>query len=185
MTSISVLHSWNRIHAWLALNAPQVLASLSSGATEAQIAALEARIGARLPDDARLSFAIHDGSGGKGLIDGNELLSLEHAAGEWEFWVDFVQSGQAGDFQAEPGAGVRGGWFREGWIPLSYDGAGDHACLDLDPDEGGWRGQIIEFWHDANDRKVVAPSFEAWLSQFADDLERGLYKLGATGQRLE
>lgn len=173
----SVAQSWNRIETWLAARAPQVLASLRPSASEEQIAFLEALIGARLPDDARQSFARHDGSGDFGLVNGNELLSLEGAHGEWSFWVDFVEGGEAEDFQAEPGAGVRPGWFRAGWIPLTYDGAGNHACLDLDPDVGGSVGQVIEFWHDANDREVVAPSFGAWLSKFADDLEAGAYKV--------
>lgn len=175
----SIADTWSRIEAWLAAHSPQVLASLRPSATEEQIAHLEALIGARLPDDARQSFARHDGSGNFGLVNGNELLSLERAAGEWSFWVDFVQGGEADDFLAEPGAGVRPGWFRAGWLPLTYDGAGDHACLDLDPAPHGVRGQIIEFWHDANDRDVVAPSFGVWLAKFAADLEAGAYKVDA------
>ncbi len=179
MTSVS--DSWRRIEAWLAHNSPQVLAALRPPAAQEQIAHLESATGLKLSQDVRQSFLIHDGSSDFGLISGNELLSLQHAAGEWEFWVDFVESGQADGWATEPDAGVREGWFRRGWLPLTYDGAGDHACLDLDPGEGGQPGQIIEFWHDADDRKIVAPSFGAWLCQFADELERGAYNVNSNG----
>lgn len=181
----SVLASWSRIHAWLAPNVPQVFAALRAGATEEQISALEARIGARLPNDARQSFAIHDGSGDFGLVNTNDLLSLEGAAGEWSLWKSVLDNGDFNGFQAEPGPGVRDGWFRTAWLPLTYDGAGNHACLDLDPAPGGKVGQVIEFWHDANDREVVATSFGAWLSKFADDLEAGAYKVDAKHGWLE
>lgn len=116
----SVQEAWARIEAWLGAHAPQVLARLPGPASEEQIAQFEALIGVRLPEDARQSFALHDGSSGFGLVDGNELLSLERSAGDWEFWVGFVHGGEADDFVAEPGAGVGESWFRVGWIPLTY-----------------------------------------------------------------
>jgi cell wall assembly regulator SMI1 len=181
----SALAAWSRIHAWLARSAPQVLAALPPGASEHQIAALEAKIGARLPQDARESFSIHDGAGDCWFIAGCELLSLQRASAERDFWLDLDERSNFEGWQTEPGAGVRGGWFRALWLPLTYDGAGDYHCLDLDPAQDGHFGQIIEFWHDADDRNAVAPSFAAWLSAFAYDLEAGAYFVNVDGNGLE
>ncbi|WP_353931825.1 SMI1/KNR4 family protein [Okeanomitos corallinicola TIOX110] len=61
------------------------------------------------------------------------------------------------------------------WIPLTYDGGGNHCCLDLDPAEGGNLGQIITMWHDDGVRAIIAPIFRAWLQQYADNLGSGDY----------
>jgi cell wall assembly regulator SMI1 len=47
----------------------------------------------------------------------------------------------------------------------------------LVPTSGGSIGQIILMWHDDDTRTLIAPSFRAWLNQFADDLEAGKYML--------
>ena len=54
---------------------------------------------------------------------------------------------------------------------MTYSGSGDHHCIDLSPGPKGNAGQIIEMWHDEGARPVVAESFRAWMTAFADDLE--------------
>jgi cell wall assembly regulator SMI1 len=51
------------------------------------------------------------------------------------------------------------------------DGRGNHHCLDLEPAKEGRVGQIITMWHDDAERTIVAPSFQAWLQQYVEDLE--------------
>ncbi|CAI8774360.1 hypothetical protein EMIT0210MI2_11355 [Priestia megaterium] len=34
----------------------------------------------------------------------------------------------------------------------------------MDPDEGGKVGQIITFWHDWEQREVIADSIEEWVT---------------------
>jgi cell wall assembly regulator SMI1 len=48
--------------------------------------------------------------------------------------------------------------------------------VDYDPAEGGTIGQIILWASDPPYVKVIAPSYRAWLEQFATDLEAGKYK---------
>jgi cell wall assembly regulator SMI1 len=59
------------------------------------------------------------------------------------------------------------------WIPFAADGAGNLLCLDLDPDKGGEIGQVILWASDPAYVEVIAPSYRAWLEQFASDLEAG------------
>ena len=58
---------------------------------------------------------------------------------------------------------------------MTYNGGGDHHCLDLAPAPGGDVGQIIRMWHDDVARCVEARSFRAWLEAYADELEHGHY----------
>ena len=46
---------------------------------------------------------------------------------------------------------------------MTYDGAGNHHCVDLDPEKSGVPGQVITMWHDDDERAVVAGSFYAFL----------------------
>ena len=47
---------------------------------------------------------------------------------------------------------------------MTYDGAGNHHILDLAPAARGVRGQILSFWHDDGDRRVVGKDLLRWLA---------------------
>jgi hypothetical protein len=59
--ALSMLHSFGRIKAWLAENAPQVAESLRPGATEADLAQAEAQLDVRFPAPLRILYRMHDG----------------------------------------------------------------------------------------------------------------------------
>ncbi|MFJ9499072.1 SMI1/KNR4 family protein [Brevibacillus centrosporus] len=53
------------------------------------------------------------------------------------------------------------------WLPISKDWGGNHLGLDLDPDEQGRMGQVINFGRDEEVKYVVALSLRfirfAWI----------------------
>jgi cell wall assembly regulator SMI1 len=78
----SIAQSWQRIGAWYAQNTPKDTLVLADGASEAEIAELEAALGQRLPDDVRESLALHNGAANEAyLLYFGELLSTAHAGG--------------------------------------------------------------------------------------------------------
>jgi cell wall assembly regulator SMI1 len=171
---------WARIESWIRRNAPQVLDVLHPGASDVQIAELEEVLSIEFPEDFKASYRLHNGQStyGYGLINGCELLSLERIRDEWQVWKTLLESGtfQTEDGQdqgCEPAPGVCNVWWHPKWIPFTYDGGGNHDCLDLNPTESGTAGQIITMWHDEPAREIVAPSFQAWLNQYAESLEAG------------
>lgn len=169
--------TWDRISAWLSTNAPTVYSSLRPGASEEAIAATEATLGVRFPDDLRQSLAIHDGQDEEapGLINGCELLSLERIVDEWSIWTELLNEGEFDGLTSESDDPVRGDWWNKAWVPLTYDGMGNHHCLDLDPADGGKVGQVIVMMQDDAYRPVIAPNYADWLEAFAEDLESGVY----------
>lgn len=172
---------WGKIDAWLAVHAPQVLATLNAGATDAQIAEAEATLAIQFPEDMKAAYRIHNGQANNdyGLMDGREFLSLARIVDEWQVWKELLDDGtfqtdEGEDQGCAPALGIRNVWWSAQWIPLTYDGSGNHDCLDMSPAEGGTVGQIITMWHDDPIREIVAPSFQAWLQQYALGLASGL-----------
>lgn len=137
---------------------------LSEGASEETIAAVEVVLGMRLPAEVVAFYRRHDGAEDWEVLEGRELLSLERIVAEWQVWKGLLDNGtfETND-QGEPDAGVQQRWWIPEWIPITYDGAGNHHVLDLAPAEGGTHGQILSFWHDDPARTVVAKSFLEWL----------------------
>jgi len=145
---------WKRIHAWLNENAPAGYGHLRPGASAEAIQATEQAMGLKLPADVRASYRIHDGQGNEpGLVGGEGwcLLPLRDMVAWWRKWC-------------EPGQR-----FRE-CVPVAWGGAGDYIFLDLSP-AAKPPGRVIVQRSDTDGPDLVAPSFRAWLEDFADKLE--------------
>ena len=174
----SISSLWARFDAWLAAHAPDLATSLRPGATDEQIAATEAVLGVAFPDDVRASYRVHDGQDEDAepvVPVARELLSLARIDQEWGVWKELLDSGTFAEMKGAPMGPIKTDWWNARWIPLTYDGSGNHDCLDLDPAEDGHVGQMISFWHDEAGRLLEAPSFTAWLSALVDGCEAGRY----------
>jgi cell wall assembly regulator SMI1 len=147
---------WGRIHAWLDANAPEIYGHLRPGASAEAMRVAVGAIGLALPADVKASYRIHDGQGGEpGLIGGEGwcLLPLQKMVELWQRW----SRSDAKD---------------AGRVPVAWGGAGDYVFLDLCPDAEE-PGRVMVQRRDRNDPDNVAPSFHAWLEDFADKLDAG------------
>ena len=169
---------WHRIETWLAAHAPPLLASLQAGAQAEEIRRTETVLGVTLPADVKASYRIHNGqaAGSPWLLEEGELLSLADIERGWGSWKELADAGVFADAPGKPSGPIRADWWNPRWIPITHDGSGNHLCLDLAPAPGGTPGQLITVWHDDDQRRLVAPSFSAWLTQLADRLEAGIYR---------
>lgn len=175
---------WARIEAVLRVAAPDQLAALPGGASLDAIAAAEARLGFALPADVRESYAVHDGSGDTDVLPHRimgliqvPLLSLAEAVRDREMWLGWWDGGSFDHSVADPRGPIRAQWWCRGWVPVTWDGGGDHLCIDLDPAPGGVPGQVIYFSHEVGPVEVVAESWRAYLEGYAADLESGRLRL--------
>jgi cell wall assembly regulator SMI1 len=167
---------FDRIHVWLAANAPEVLASLRPGATEEAIRAAEREMGVTLPDDVRAAYRIHDGQEwGHDLVYGRQWLPLADVVGTWRSLKKMIDGETVAPADKVPAKeATRADYWHPAWIPLASNESSHHLCLDLDPAPGGRVGQIIYWWHDMDSpRSVAAISFADWLEELADELEDG------------
>lgn len=163
----TIAASWSRLDAWrrtLPTDAPE---PFRGPASDDDLRALEAGLGVALPEAWRESLMLHDGQepGRTEPFGGETLLSARQILAQWSIWRGLVASGDLADCEGEPEPGIRGDWYNLKWIPLTYNGGGDHLCVDLDPDEGGRIGQVIRVWHDSPERERVADGVGEWLAR--------------------
>lgn len=163
-----MIQLWETLESWLRGNAPNLLSDLNPPATRAQIDALEQSVGVHLPADFVECLRVHNGQAGVegGLFDGTMFLSTERMLSEWRVWKGLLDSGDFEGTEVLAEVGVQPVWWCSEWIPFTYNGMGDHLCLDLAPATHGRYGQIITLWHDDGTRKKKADSFAKWFAEF-------------------
>ena len=161
---------WTNFKNRLKIQNQPLLADLNPPATDATISLIEEKIGIKLPMDFIHCLKVHDGQKGKqeGLFSGLEFLSSTRILAEWMVWQRLFENGDFDGFQVQSGAGIQPVWWNPRWIPFTYNGMGDHLCLDLDPASGGQVGQVIAIWHDDGARKKKADNFAQWFEMVVD-----------------
>ena len=168
---------WNKFEAWLDTNFNEAFKDLNNPISDQQLSSLESALSVCLPEDFVHFLKIHNGQSGDSgwIIDGSELLSSERIIDEWNVWNDLLKGGEFQGADENRDNGVKNDWWNPKWIPFTYDGGGNHLCIDLDPAENGSFGQVITMWHDDSEREIKGKSFEDWFSQYVKDIENGKY----------
>jgi len=116
---------------------------LPKGATEAKLAAAEKTLKKKLPAELRASFAIHDGAGEDECFRGSRLYGVAEAV---KMRAELLE--------------IDGAPFEDNWLPITDDGAGNHACVVLG---GKDAGTVIDFDHESGGGRKLAKSFAAYL----------------------
>jgi cell wall assembly regulator SMI1 len=184
-TTYSVSDAWSRLKIWASEHLPRFNEDLNPPATDKQIRDLEKVIGAKIPPDLHESLRIHNGQGyGQGIVFGLQLLSIKSILNDLKNWNKYVAKGGNPSFDASctcfPPNAVRQSYYAPGWIPLTYDGGGNFIAVDLAPGPKGRQGQIIIFGRDDEFHPVLAWSWAQFLTDLADELEAGNFRLDKT-----
>lgn len=171
---------WKDITNKLNAIAPQITEGLLPGVTETEVKDLEERLQIKLPNNFIDFYKIHNGQDDATpwMIDGELLLSFEEIYNQWSIWDDLqrnkhFETDNGEPFESDPEKGIKNVWWNSKWIPFTYDGSGNHLCLDLDPDSGGNYGQVIRMWHDDSNRLLLAKSFTDWVKDYTKQLQNG------------
>lgn len=159
---------------WLRVNVPHAHANLAPGASDADLEALEAGIGARLPEEVREVLRMHDGQRGTMVAGRSDpavpclptlmFLSTRLILEIWRMWRG---TGDVLFGTVFPGAEgvIRPLYTSPGWIPLWGDPVrADYVGLDLDPGPKGTPGQIINFGRDEERHFLCADDFTGLIS---------------------
>jgi cell wall assembly regulator SMI1 len=175
VSSAQVSGAMNRITRWAKAHpqAKAILPSLRKPATEADIAAFEKESKLKLPPALAALYRLHDGQDegaaneafGEGTIESGLFPSLE--SGDLAFLLVPLEELASNCDSGMPG-------FRRGWIPFGDNYGGDNIVLDYaDTTAPPRRGRVLQFNHEYGGATELAASFEQYLAQLADDLERG------------
>ncbi|WP_162794739.1 SMI1/KNR4 family protein [Nonomuraea lactucae] len=116
----AVNRQWQRIEAWLRTHAPRSHRTLGKPATAVSIAAAEARMGLRFPDDLRASLLRHDGAA-FGFL-GNQGSSVRDIQDTWRRLCELDGDAESSDPRTE--------WWDGRMLPIGTNGMGDHLVID-------------------------------------------------------
>ena len=119
---------------------------LGNDATDADIDALEARIGRRLPSAFRAHLRVH-GRGGPYLFE-YTTLDVDRIAYVWEMLESLRGEGAFDSYVPcelrDTDEAVERVWWHPGWVPFAEDSCGNLWCVDLAPrGKPGCYGQVI------------------------------------------
>ncbi len=119
-------------------------------ATDAEINAFEATLGASLPDAYSVFLKHNDVA--MAFDGGFEVLPLDKVIDLWVMMKEHLDHGVFDDGRIErhekenfgnwKGDYVKKVWWSTKWIPFAEDSCGNMKCIDLDPGKNGEEGQI-------------------------------------------
>ena len=164
-------HAWNVYKKELFTRMPDLRASLNAGASEAAVRAAEQEIGVDFPPEMRELYLANDGDNGEevcGVLLGFHFYSLDELRSEWRGWVELAANeelNQAGSFTSTPEGRIKRRYADTKWIPICCDGGGNYIGIDLDPEEKGRAGQVINFGRDEHDKHVLEVNLNAFLER--------------------
>jgi cell wall assembly regulator SMI1 len=143
-------------HAWFGLKAllypivPFAYDCLEGPALKEDVALLEADLGRALPAELKSLLSLHDGQRAAGPL----LWELAPICERMMTWQWLRRSGHPVE------------WWNPDWFPVLSNGSGDYLVLDLSKPEP----PLIEYRHDAEERRVIAPSLSSWIEELHEDL---------------
>ena len=187
-----ITESWETIIEWGNRNAPEMLEDLNTGASEEQIAALEAELGQPIPSEFRESLLIHNGESDgwpcKVFANYGAYLGTESILENWKQRKEIAaEVGNYEDQMPDQEQQIRDGIiFVEGpvrpklflpeWIPIMDCNSDVFWALDMNPVEGGISGQIIAVDWEGCSWMVIADSFGSFIRNYAQELEDRAYR---------
>jgi cell wall assembly regulator SMI1 len=168
----AVNRQWRRIESWLKTHAPRSHRTLGKPGKAADIAAAEAEMGLRFPDDLRASLLRHDGSiylddtWAFGFL-GNTNASVAEILADWRGLcdIDAENDGDGGD------ANARADWWDGRMLAVGANGMGDHLVVDsVQRDVGTTDHEGAMSFRPGG---IRIRSFHALLKATADAMENG------------
>ncbi|WP_231348257.1 SMI1/KNR4 family protein, partial [Bacillus mycoides] len=114
----------------------------------------------------RMLYLTHNGEvkSGPGLFFGLPFLSLDEVLNEWRVWKR-IEEEEFLNFDAFsiPAKCIKETYVNYKWIPISKDYGGNNIGIDVDPDEKGEMGQVINFGRDEEVKYVMANRISDFL----------------------
>ncbi len=149
------------------------------GIEESHISEIERRMYVQFNEELKIWFQLIGRAeyGISGLLAGLEIYNIDEMYEEWKSWREFDSDATLNDaryYSSLPAGAVKCRYTNPKWIPLAHDYASNYIGVDLDPDEQGVIGQVINFGRDENDKRVFANSLEEFfrlLIKYQDEME--------------
>jgi cell wall assembly regulator SMI1 len=171
---------WLTLEHWLAQQLPEVLADLNPGCSNDELTDLEYCLNCKLPEDFKALYRRHNGQKGEttGLFCGLPFLCTIALYEQWSGWRELSEEDFATEITGSsyPNGAIKPTYINLKWIPLAYDGGGNHLGIDLDPGSAGVVGQVINFGRDEDNKFVLACSLTDFMAWMLTQYQTGNYQ---------
>ncbi len=187
-----------RILRWVEENSPQTISQLNPPTTDAEIEAVEYKIGISLPQTFKGLLKVFNGEKGEGWLtllgDRNQMLSCQAIVEQYELeqkigqqlynpsreTIDFWRDRVAENVIFISGA-VKPLMLHPKWVPFTCMNGDVFRYFDCAPASGGTIGQVIEVDYEGCSYQVLADSLEEFLANYAQQLENGEFTVQEDG----
>lgn len=166
-----MLNAWSTYKQALFAKMPSLRDKLNGCATLDKLISAERALGIRFPTELKELYLANNGDDPEamcGVILGFHFLSLDEVVSEVSHWSELAEKHRnegTEHFTSKPEGFIKRQYASAKWIPICADGGGNFLGLDLDPDERGRVGQIINFGRDEHDKEVFAYSLNAFFER--------------------
>jgi len=179
LAGITIESIWSRISNWYSKNTDNLKSGLMPGASEKDLTELKNLLTFDIPNDYYYSLLEHNGN--MSFYNSYEYLRANQVG---TLWKKMKENKEQGAFSKSPdysGDKIKHTWWNQYWIPFAVDSGGNLFCIDLDPAEGGIKGQIILWEKEEGPLEGGPESFTEWLYLYLRGLYEGVYKLDDDG----
>lgn len=135
-----------------------------------EVNGIEEKMGFELPGQLKELYNCNNGEKEnlEGSILGLRFLSLGEMFMNWCDWLYVLKDKElmkeCGKYsESIPENAVKKVYANRKWIPFAHDQNGNYIGIDLDPDENGTAGQVINYGSDENKKYVIAKSLREFL----------------------
>jgi cell wall assembly regulator SMI1 len=160
--------------AWVRLNAPRVFATLLSPSSPDVLESLSDRYGRPFPPELVDLYRCFGGQPPwaetllPSDIDNGASFTVLTPDEAFSVWSDRVAFGRdvpaVNQMQFDASVGVRAVYFHRGWVPFASNGSTCLLCIDQAPADSGHEGQVVAYWDDVQERRVVARNLPELLA---------------------
>ena len=147
---------------------------LVSGASDEEISKIEKKMELEFPNNLREMYKRSNGQkeGTVTVFKDNQWVSLDRLLDMWNELKGAAADEELNSQMTSKGP-VKPMFFNQKWIPAFW---WDNGCIviDMDPDEGGTPGQIVDVWYENDERKVLAKSVTDFIDSIKSNIVTGI-----------
>jgi cell wall assembly regulator SMI1 len=170
MEQLSIKELWDCVTAIYEKEKPGFKTYLNPAVSTEEVNAIEEKMGFQLPGELKELYLCNNGDTEnlEGSILGLRFLSIGEMFLNWCDWLYVLKDKELmkaceKDAESVPKKAIRKVYANRKWIPFAHDQNGNYIGIDLDPDENGTVGQIINYGSDENRKYVITKSLKEFL----------------------
>lgn len=149
----------------------------NSGATDSEISECESKMGVAFPQELKMLYKHANGqTDASPIINGYWFNSLNDMCESYLVIKKMIDNSEIDDcLVGEPVGPVKPLYHSSSWLPL-FGSDNSNLSVDLDPDNGGVIGQIIEVFYDDEIRTVLSSGTSEFIHTLIDKINNNVLR---------